>query len=89
MAKMGGNDRTPMFGSKDIFVKNNEKTSSQPKFDAYRKASQAGFVRHPPKTTKTISKGCVVDDNNAVGAANLKAQQDIAAEQDYGDVDGM
>ena len=89
MAKMGGNDRTPMFGSKDIFVKNNEKTSSQPKFDAYRKASQAGFVRHPPKTTKTISKGCVVDDNNAVGAKNLADQIAVAGEQDYGDVDGI
>ena len=89
MAKMGGNDRTPMFGSPDVYVKNQEKKSTQPKFDAYRKASQAGFVRHPPKTTKTVSKGCVVDDNNAVGAANLRAQCAIANEQGPEDVDGM
>lgn len=88
MAKMGGNDRTPMFGSKDVFVRNQDKVSTQPKLDTYRREAQAGFVRHPPKTTKTVEKYSS-NDPNVVGAANLKAQQEIAAEQDYGDVDGM
>lgn len=88
MAKGKDSDRTPMFGVPDVYVRNTTRTSTQPKLDAYRKEAQAGFVRHPPKTTKTVEK-YTSNDPNKVGNKNLHAQQEIAAEQSSDDVDGM
>lgn len=84
--KPTGGERTPMFGSKDIFVKNNEPRPKQPILDKYRQENK--FERHPPKTHKAVSKSSY-NDPNVVGNKNLQMQIDIAGEQDQDSVDGL
>lgn len=84
------NRQLPRSGSKNTYDMNAIERTPQPKYDAFRAKNAAeGFVRHPPHRTRDISKGAGFNDPNVIGNANLKAQIEVAGEQENDDVDGL